>query len=57
MVSQSGGSDPAWRDDGRELYYWRGDALVALPIDGSQLGRPPILGPERVLLTRPVSVR
>jgi len=49
MISQGGGADPAWRADGREMYYWRGDALVALPIDGSQGGRPPILGGERVL--------
>jgi len=49
MVSQGGGVDPAWRGDGGELYYWRGDALVAVPIDGSRGGRPPILGAERVL--------
>jgi hypothetical protein len=49
MVSQGGGVDPAWRGDGRELYYWRGDALIAVPIDGSRGGRPPILGDERVL--------
>jgi hypothetical protein len=49
MVSQGGGSDPVWRGDGRELYYWRGDALMAVPIDGSRGGRPPILGSERVL--------
>ena len=49
MVSQGGGIDPVWRGDGTELYYWRGDALVAVPIDGSRDGRPPILGAERVL--------
>jgi hypothetical protein len=49
MVSQGGGVDPVWRGDGGELYYWRGDALVAVPIDGSRGGRPPILGAERVL--------
>jgi hypothetical protein len=49
MVSQAGGVDPVWRGDGRELYYWRGDALIAVPIDGSRIGRPPVLGPERVL--------
>lgn len=49
MVSQAGGVDPVWRGDGRELYYWRGDALIAVPIDGSRDGRPPILGAERVL--------
>jgi hypothetical protein len=49
LISQGGGVDPVWRGDGRELYYWRGDALMAVPIDGSQGGRPPILGAERVL--------
>jgi len=49
MVSQAGGVDPVWRGDGRELYYWRGDALIAVPIDGSRGGRPPELGTERVL--------
>ena len=49
MVSRGGGLDPVWRGDGRELYYWRGDALIAVPIDGSQGGRPAVLGAERVL--------
>jgi WD40 repeat protein len=49
MVSAGGGADPVWRGDGRELYYWRGDALMAVPIDGSRGGRPPVLGAERVL--------
>jgi dipeptidyl aminopeptidase/acylaminoacyl peptidase len=49
MVSRDGGGDPVWRGDGRELYYWRGDALVAVPIDGSQMNQPPELGAERVL--------
>ena len=53
LVSQGGGVDPVWRGDGRELYYWRGDALVAVPIDGSRGGRPPILGAERVLFQSP----
>ncbi len=49
MVSRDGGVNPAWRGDGREIYYWRGDALVAVPIDGSQGDRLPILGADRVL--------
>lgn len=53
MVSRDGGADPAWRGDGREMYYWRGDALVAVPIDGSSTDRPPVLGPERVLFHSP----
>jgi hypothetical protein len=52
MISQGGGTAPEWRSDGRELYYWRGDVLVAVPIDGSRIDRPPVLGAERVLLTR-----
>ncbi len=48
-VSRGGGIDPAWRRDGRELYYWRGDALIAVPIDGSNVAQPPVLGGERVL--------
>jgi hypothetical protein len=53
MVSRDGGADPVWRADGRELYYWRGDALIAVPIDGSRGGRPPTLGGERVLFQAP----
>jgi len=49
MVSNDGGVDPVWRSDGREMYYWRGDALLAVPIDGSRTDRQPLLGPERVL--------
>lgn len=52
-VSRGGGSDPVWRADGRELYYWHGDALVAVPIDGSRDNRPPVLGAERVLFHSP----
>ena len=53
LISQGGGGDPVWRGDGQELYYWRGDALIAVPIDGSRGGRPPILGAERVLFHSP----
>ncbi len=53
MVSRAGGVDPVWRGDGRELYYWRGDALIAVPIDGSRGDRPPTLGAERVLFQLP----
>lgn len=56
-ISQGGGVDPQWRGDGRELYYWRGDALIAVPIDGSQTDRPPIVGGERVMFTRQTNNR
>jgi serine/threonine-protein kinase len=29
LVSASGGAHPVWRRDGRELYYWREDQLIA----------------------------
>ena len=53
VVSRDGGADPVWRGDGRELYYWRGDALTAVPIDGSNIDRPPTLGADRVLFQLP----
>ena len=32
LVSVGGGSEPAWRRDGRELYYWKGDELIAVSL-------------------------
>jgi hypothetical protein len=32
QVSTSGGSDPRWRGDGRELFYFSQGKLVAVPI-------------------------
>src|SRR5687768_15349524 len=33
QVSTAGGSEPAWRDDGRELFYVAGDSkLMAVPV-------------------------
>jgi serine/threonine-protein kinase len=32
LVSQGGGTEPAWSPDGRELYYRSGDWLMAVPI-------------------------
>jgi len=33
LVSPNGGVHPVWRGDGKELYYWRGDALVAVQLE------------------------
>ncbi|HET7459586.1 MAG TPA: protein kinase [Gemmatimonadaceae bacterium] len=56
-ISTDGGLHPAWRGDGRELYYWRGDALVALPIGAPQRRTPPApAGAERVLFRAPYQV-
>jgi serine/threonine-protein kinase len=35
LVSPNGGMHPAWRGDGKELYYWRGDQLVAVRLSAS----------------------
>jgi hypothetical protein len=34
-VSDAGGDNPVWRHDGRELYYWRADTLVAVTLGAS----------------------
>jgi len=49
MVSSGGGLDPVWRGDGRELYYWRDNALIAVPIGRSTGGAAPERGKESVL--------
>jgi len=33
IISSGGGRDPAWRGDGRELFYWQGDRLMAAQLD------------------------
>jgi serine/threonine-protein kinase len=50
-VSTGGGVDPVWSADGRELYYRRGNAIMAVPVrTGPQFQT---LGPPVVLFTRP----
>jgi Tol biopolymer transport system component len=42
-ISSEGGIRPAWRHDGRELYYRNGGALLAVPVDtraGFAAGKP-----------------
>ena len=48
LVSQSGGQHPVWRGDGRELYYWHDDALVAVQLDASSK-KPPGVRTRSVL--------
>jgi serine/threonine-protein kinase len=48
-ISSNGGAHPVWRGDGRELYYWRDGALVAVPLDAAVGGAPPTVGAEHVL--------
>jgi Tol biopolymer transport system component len=56
MISPEGGADPVWRGDGRELYYWRDGALVAVPVSASVNGAPPSTGKESVLFRAPYAV-
>ena len=51
LVSPNGGRHPVWRGDGKELYYWRGDQLAAVPLSLGRAGAPPALGAETVLFT------
>jgi Tol biopolymer transport system component len=55
-ISQDGGVHPVWRGDGRELYYWRGDALVAVSLGAAQGQAPPTAGAESVLFSAPYEV-
>ena len=52
MISQGGGVHPVWRGDGRELYYWRDDALVAVRLDAAG-SAPPRPGTQVVLFHAP----
>jgi serine/threonine-protein kinase len=49
MLSKNGGVHAVWRADGRELYYWRGDALVAVQLGAAQGNSPPPVSAETVL--------
>jgi hypothetical protein len=48
-ISWNGGAHPVWRGDGRELYYWKDGALLAVRLDAvagkaaPAIGRPVIL--------------
>jgi hypothetical protein len=34
QVSGGGGADPRWRADGTELFYWEGNRLMAVTVNG-----------------------
>ena len=53
LLSQAGGSAPVWRGDGRELYYWRDDALVAVQIDALWASNTAAGSSEKVLFRAP----
>ncbi|HKN64961.1 MAG TPA: protein kinase, partial [Gemmatimonadaceae bacterium] len=49
LVSPNGGMHPVWRGDGKELYYWRGDQLVAVQLAGGGTDAPSKIEGETVL--------
>ena len=56
MISSGGGVHPVWRGDGRELYYWRDGALVAVRL-GAPVGEtPPAPSLQTVLFRAPYNV-
>jgi WD40-like Beta Propeller Repeat len=55
-ISSGGGADPVWRGDGRELYYWRDGALVAVRLGASESGAPPVSGVQTVLFRAPYQI-
>jgi Tol biopolymer transport system component len=56
MISSGGGVHPVWRGDGRELYYWRDGALVAVRLGAAVGGAPPAPGEQTVLFRAPYNV-
>lgn len=53
-VSTGGGTAPVWRRDGRELFYWERDRLIAVPMrSATELS----IGAPQVLFQSPVLAR
>ncbi len=57
-MSLNGGTQPAWRDDGQELYYYQPDgAIMAVPISAAAAGRPTAGVPVRLFGVDPRAYR
>jgi eukaryotic-like serine/threonine-protein kinase len=48
-VSSNGGAHPVWRADGRELYYWNQDRLMAVRLNEEAGAATPALGSTTLL--------
>ena len=48
-ISSDGGVHPVWRGDGRELYYWRDEELIAVQLGATAGDVPPPVGVKTVL--------
>ena len=52
-ISSNGGEHPVWRGDGRELFYWRDGALVAVQLEVARGDDAPTPDRETVLFRAP----
>ena len=53
LVSVGGGVDPVWRGDGRELYYFRDNQLIAASLAPGAPGQPPVVSTRTALFSMP----
>jgi serine/threonine-protein kinase len=49
LISSGGGIHPVWRGDGRELYYWHDDRLIAVEFSEAKGGGLPSIGAHTLL--------
>jgi serine/threonine-protein kinase len=52
-VSVDGGTNPVWRGDGREIYYWKGDQLIAASVTADGTGKSLIVRSRAPLFRAP----
>jgi hypothetical protein len=52
-ISIGGGANPVWRGDGRELYYWKGDQLIAASLTAGAVGDPLVVRTRTPLFRAP----
>ena len=55
-ISLDGGAHPVWRGDGKELYYWRDETLIAVRLDAARRDAPPSVGLRTALFEAPYHV-
>ena len=57
-MSMDGGTDPVWRNDGRELFYYQPDGVImAVPIESGAASRPAVGAPTRLFGIDPRAYR
>ena len=56
MLSVSGGADPLWSKDGKELYYWQGTDLMVVDVDTAS-SEPQRSDPQRLFSANDIDIR